>query len=76
MALKANITIDQGTSFATTIDVTDEDGNLILDSNCEWMVVDELKLPKRNKVDWYMGLLAGLFAGGFASLLFYFKLKR
>jgi hypothetical protein len=29
MALKANITIDQGTSFATTIDVTDEEGNLI-----------------------------------------------
>lgn len=29
MALKANITIDQGTSFATTIDVTDEDGNVI-----------------------------------------------
>jgi hypothetical protein len=29
MALKANIVIDQGTSFATTIDVTDEEGNLI-----------------------------------------------
>jgi hypothetical protein len=29
MALKANITIDQGTSFATTIDVTDEEGNLV-----------------------------------------------
>lgn len=29
MALKANITIDQGTDFSTTIDVTDEDGNLI-----------------------------------------------
>ncbi len=29
MALKANITIDQGTSFATTIDVTDEDGNIV-----------------------------------------------
>lgn len=29
MALKANITIDQGTSFATTIDVTDEDGNVV-----------------------------------------------
>ncbi len=29
MALKANITIDQGTTFATTIDVTDEEGNLI-----------------------------------------------
>lgn len=29
MALKANITIDQGTSFATTIDVTDEEGNVI-----------------------------------------------
>jgi hypothetical protein len=29
MALKANITIDQGTSFATTIDVTDEEGNTI-----------------------------------------------
>jgi hypothetical protein len=26
MAIKANIVIDQGTSFATTIDVTDEDG--------------------------------------------------
>ena len=29
MALKANIVIDQGTTFATTIDVTDEDGNLV-----------------------------------------------
>lgn len=29
MALKANITIDQGTSFATSIDVTDEEGNLV-----------------------------------------------
>lgn len=29
MALKANITIDQGTSFATTIDVTDEEGNVV-----------------------------------------------
>jgi hypothetical protein len=29
MALKANITIDQGTTFATTIDVTDEDGNIV-----------------------------------------------
>jgi hypothetical protein len=29
MALKANITIDQGTSFSTSIDVTDEDGNII-----------------------------------------------
>lgn len=29
MALKANITIDQGASFATTIDVTDEEGNII-----------------------------------------------
>lgn len=29
MALKANITIDQGTSFATTIDVTDEEGNIV-----------------------------------------------
>ena len=40
------------------------------------VVVDELKLPKRNKLDWYLGLLVGFFAGGFASLLFYFKLKR
>jgi hypothetical protein len=29
VALKANITIDQGTSFATTIDVTDEEGNVV-----------------------------------------------
>lgn len=29
MALKGNIVIDQGTSFATTIDVTDEEGNAI-----------------------------------------------
>lgn len=29
MALKANIVIDQGTSFETTIDVTDEDGNIV-----------------------------------------------
>lgn len=29
MALKANIDIDQGTTFATTIDVTDEDGNIV-----------------------------------------------
>lgn len=29
MALKANIVIDQGTDFATTIDVTDEDGNVV-----------------------------------------------
>ena len=29
MALKANIVIDQGTTFATTIDVTDEDGNIV-----------------------------------------------
>lgn len=29
MALKANIVIDQGTTFATSIDVTDEDGTLI-----------------------------------------------
>ena len=29
MAIKANIVIDQGTSFATTIDVTDVDGNVI-----------------------------------------------
>jgi hypothetical protein len=29
MALKANIVIDQGTSFATTIDVTDEEGNIV-----------------------------------------------
>lgn len=29
MAIKANIQIDQGTSFATSIDVTDEDGNLV-----------------------------------------------
>jgi hypothetical protein len=29
MALKANILIDQGTSFATSIDVTDEDGNIV-----------------------------------------------
>lgn len=27
MALKANITIDQGTDFATSIDVTDDDGD-------------------------------------------------
>jgi hypothetical protein len=29
MALKANIVIDQGTSFSTSIDVTDEDGNIV-----------------------------------------------
>ena len=29
MALKANIIIDQGTSFATSIDVTDENGNIV-----------------------------------------------
>lgn len=29
MALKANIVIDQGTSFATTIDVTDEEDNTV-----------------------------------------------
>ena len=29
MALKANILIDQGTSFATSIDVTDENGNIV-----------------------------------------------
>ena len=29
MAIKANIVIDQGTTFATTIDVTDEEGSLI-----------------------------------------------
>ena len=29
MALKANIVIDQGTSFSTTIDVTDDDGNIV-----------------------------------------------
>jgi hypothetical protein len=29
MALKANITVDQGTSFSTSIDVTDEDGNIV-----------------------------------------------
>jgi hypothetical protein len=29
VALKANIVIDQGTSFATTIDVTDEEGNIV-----------------------------------------------
>ena len=29
MALKANITIDQGTSFSTSIDVTDENGNIV-----------------------------------------------
>lgn len=27
MAVKANITIDQGTDFATSIDVTDDDGD-------------------------------------------------
>lgn len=25
-------------------DMTDEDGNYILDSNCQWMVVDELNI--------------------------------
>lgn len=25
-------------------DMTDEDGNFILDSNCQWMVVDELNI--------------------------------
>lgn len=25
-------------------DFTDDDGNLVLDSNCQWMIVDELKL--------------------------------
>jgi hypothetical protein len=29
VAIKANIVIDQGTTFATTIDVTDEDGNIV-----------------------------------------------
>lgn len=29
MALKANIVIDQGSDFETTIDVTDEDGNVV-----------------------------------------------
>jgi hypothetical protein len=29
VALKANIVIDQGTSFSTSIDVTDEDGNIV-----------------------------------------------
>lgn len=29
MALKANIVIDQGASFETTIDVTDEDGTVV-----------------------------------------------
>jgi hypothetical protein len=29
MALKANIVIDQGSDFQTTIDVTDDDGNAI-----------------------------------------------
>lgn len=29
MALKANIVIDQGTSFSTSIDVTDEDGAIV-----------------------------------------------
>lgn len=29
MAIKANITIDQGADFSTTIDVTDEDGNAV-----------------------------------------------
>lgn len=25
-------------------DMTDEDGNYIIDSNCQWMVVDELNI--------------------------------
>lgn len=29
MAIKANIVIDQGSAFETTIDITDEDGNVI-----------------------------------------------
>jgi len=29
VAIKANIVIDQGTTFATTIDVTDEDSNIV-----------------------------------------------
>jgi hypothetical protein len=29
MALKANIVIDQGTSFSTSIDVTDENGEIV-----------------------------------------------
>jgi hypothetical protein len=29
VALKANIVIDQGTSFSTSIDVTDEDGAIV-----------------------------------------------
>jgi hypothetical protein len=29
MALKANLLIDQGTDFATSIDVTDDDGDIV-----------------------------------------------
>lgn len=29
MAIKANLQIDQGTHFSTTIDVTDDDGNIV-----------------------------------------------
>ena len=40
------------------------------------VIVDELKLPKRNKLDWYVGLLVGLIAGSVVTTLYYFKLKR
>jgi hypothetical protein len=40
------------------------------------VIVDELKLPKRNKLDWYIGLLVGLMAGTVVTTLYYFKLKR
>jgi hypothetical protein len=40
------------------------------------VVVDELKLPKPNKLDWYEGLIFGVLFGLVATTLFYFTLKR
>ena len=40
------------------------------------VVVDELKLPLKQQVDWWMGVLTGGLLGSLAGMVYFFKLKR
>jgi hypothetical protein len=40
------------------------------------MIVDENKIPKRDILKWYWGIVFGIFIGGLFGVLYYFRLNR
>jgi len=40
------------------------------------LIVDDMKIPKRDMLKWYVAILIGMFLGGLSAVVYYFRLKR